>query len=208
MHQVLFRIPIPTPWSDSIPIYGFGTMMVVALFFCTWLANRRAIKEGIPPQLIQDLALWVVIGGIVGARITFMIQYHQSLTQFFRLWEGGLVFYGSLIGGTIGGVICYLLLLRKHRFSWRKIADVTAPAFAMGMAIGRVGCLLNGCCYGDVACPKCFAISFPLSAHPRSELVEAGYQTAAGFTLNPPKEPNDPRSVVSRVEPGSPAATA
>jgi prolipoprotein diacylglyceryltransferase len=206
MRQVLFRIPAPV--IDSIPIYGFGTMLVVALFLCIWLSSRRARQEGIAPQHIQDLALWVVLCGIIGARLTYMFQFvpsEQWLTQFFRLWEGGLVFYGSLIGGTIGFVLGYFFVLRKNQLSWRKIADVIAPTVAVGLCVGRLGCLLNGCCYGDVACPDCLSIHFPLSAFPRYELVGKGLQTTAGFTL---REKEDPRSEVDRVEPGSPAEAA
>jgi prolipoprotein diacylglyceryltransferase len=203
MRQVLFRIP--APFIHSIPLYGFGTMLVVALFLCIWLACRRARKEGIAHQYIQDLAVWVVFCGIIGARITFMIQYDQPWTQFFRLWEGGLVYYGSLIGGTIGYILGYFFVLRRHQLSWRKVADVIAPSAAIGLCVGRIGCLLNGCCFGDVACPDCASIHFPLSAFPRYELVKKGLQTTAGFTLH---EREDPRSEVDRVEPGSPAEQA
>ncbi len=206
MCQVLYRIP--TPWGD-IPLYGFGAMLVIALFVCTWLAGRRAQKAGIAREHIQDLALYVVICGVVGARITFMIQYHRPWTEFFKLWEGGLVFYGSLVGGVIGWLLAYYFVLRKHELSWRKVADVIAPSAALGLAIGRVGCLLNGCCYGDVARPGNPAIHFPLSAYPRYELVEKGYQTAAGFTLQEPADPRtDPRALVGEVEPDSPAWNA
>jgi prolipoprotein diacylglyceryltransferase len=203
MHQVLFRIPVYWFSDEGIPIYGYGAMLFVAFVFCTWLACRLAAREGIAPQRIQDLAIWLFISGIAGARITFMIQYSVPIWRFFEIWEGGLVFYGSAIGGAIGYFLAYFFVLRKHGISNWKMADIIAPCAALGLALGRIGCLLNGCCYGNVACPDCPAISFPLAAPPRYAMVEKGYQTVAGFTLDPEKN-----AVVDQVEPGSPAAKA
>src|SRR5207244_6621943 len=101
------------------------------------------------------------------------------------LWQGGLVFYGSLIGGTIGLLLAYIFVFRKYNLSWFKIADIIAPSLAIGLAIGRIGCLLNGCCYGEVACPGCAAVSFPLSAPSYAQLLGRGLQTTAGFTIAP-----------------------
>src|SRR5438105_9245211 len=102
MQQVLFRIPIKVPgWMpEGIPIYGFGMMLFLAFVLCTWLAGRRAEREGIPRQLLQDLAIWIFAGGILGARLTFCLVEGLPLSQFFQIWDGGLVFYGSAIGGV------------------------------------------------------------------------------------------------------------
>src|SRR5262249_48019200 len=155
---------------------------------------------------------WLFVCGIAGARITYMIQYHVSVWDFFRIWDGGLVFYGSAVGGAVGYFLAHFLILRRHHISGWKMADIIAPPAALGLCIGRFGCLLNGCCYGNVACPDCPAISFPLAAPPREAMVRAGYQTAAGFTLwsdrNPGPRPTEKDNVVRQVEPGSPAARA
>jgi prolipoprotein diacylglyceryltransferase len=204
MHQVIFRIPIKTALTpEGIPLYGFGLMLFVAFLVCTWLGSRLARREGIAPAFIQDLAIWIFIGGIAGARIVYMIQYHQPLQQFFMIWQGGLVFYGSAIGGVVGYALAYVFVIRKHGLSTWKMADLIAPCAAVGLCLGRVGCLLNGCCFGNVACPHCPALTFPLSAPPRTALlVPRGYQTAAGFTM---ADRRDARTVAA-VEPGSPAA--
>src|SRR5690242_14671195 len=161
MHQVLFRIPIDffrrTP--QGIPIYGFGTMLFLAFAICLWLTGRRAQKEGIRKEVIQDLALWIFVGGIVGARLTFLLvegdpgqtwatRIQTALTEFFRIWDGGLVFYGSVLGGVAGYILAYLLVYRKQGLSSWKLADVIAPSLAVGLCLGRIGCFLNGCCYG------------------------------------------------------------
>ncbi len=208
MRQVLFRIPIrifdwlPAWLPDSLPIYGFAVMLIVAFIICTWITGRRAEKEGIAKQHIQDLAIWVFVAGIVGARITFMIQYGVHFTQFFKIWQGGLVFYGSFLGGLAGYLLAYHFVLRKHGISNWKMVDICAPAVALGLCFGRIGCLLNGCCYGHVACcAECPAVSFPLSSPSRFDLVSKGYQTAAGFTI----ETHDKKVHVGAVDPDSPA---
>jgi phosphatidylglycerol:prolipoprotein diacylglycerol transferase len=213
MRQVLFRIPIPYFLPDGLPIYGFGAMLLVAFIASTFVACRRARREGIAPELVQDVAMWILFGGLVGARILFMIQYHQQFThplrQFFFIWEGGLIFYGSVLGGVVGYLLAYWFILRKHRISSWKLADIYAPSVALGLCLGRIGCFLNGCCYGNVACPDCPKVSFPLSAMPRFELTSKGYQAAAGFTMLDPPKANaasfDERTV-GAVDPHSPAA--
>jgi phosphatidylglycerol:prolipoprotein diacylglycerol transferase len=206
MQQVLFHI-------GPLPIFGYGMMLFLAFVASTWLAGRLSPRAGIPSQRMQDLAIWLFVFGILGARITYMIVDHHGepldlgdmAGKFFKIWEGGLVFYGAAVGGFVGYWFASVLPLRKyHLFSW-KMADVVAPCAVLGLAVGRVGCLLNGCCYGNVACPECPALSFPLSAPARYQLVESGYQTTAGFTL---KENAGGAPTVDQVEPGSHAEKA
>jgi prolipoprotein diacylglyceryltransferase len=207
MQQVLFRIPIPIPgWApDGIPIYGFAAMLFLALLSCTWLASVRAEQRGIARERIQDLAVWLFVGGIAGARLTFLYVEGVPLWQFFKLWEGGLVFYGSAVGGLIAYGFAYYFVIRRHQIATWELADVIAPSVALGLCLGRIGCFLNGCCYGAVACPDCPQVHFPLSSPPRFVLVSHGYQTAAGFTLS--DQGPDDRSV-SEVVPDSAAAAS
>jgi prolipoprotein diacylglyceryltransferase len=198
MRQVLFRIP-----HLDIPIYGFGMMLFIVFIATTWLTGRRAQKEGIRKEYLQDLAIWIFVGGLIGARTVFMIQYHEPIDRFFMIWQGGLVFYGSAIGGVVGYALAYVFVIRKHGLSSWKLADVIFPAVALGLCLGRIGCFLNGCCYGQVACEHCPAVHFPLSSPARFALVEKGLQTAAGFTMTD-KDDDDPRRV-SAVAPASPA---
>jgi phosphatidylglycerol:prolipoprotein diacylglycerol transferase len=180
-------------------------MLFLAFLACTWLSSRRAEKEGIGKDIPQDLAIWLFAGGIIGARLTFLIANDIPLAQFYRIWDGGLILYGSFLGGTIGYFGAYYFVLRKHDVSTWKLMDVIAPSIAVGICLGRVGCLLNGCCYGEVACPECPSVSYPLSAPARYELVRDGHQTAAGFTLaGSEREP----ARVEAVTPGSRAELA
>src|SRR5262245_28513559 len=195
MQQVLWRLPIPGVPNGGIPIYGYGLMLFLAFLACISVAGWRAKREGIAKEIIQDLAIWLFLGGLIGARTTFLLlqgnvrNVWQFIIQFPRLWDGGVIFYGAAIGGVIAFALAYRFLLRKHNLPTWKVLDIIAPSVAIGLAVGRVGCLLNGCCYGDVSCPHCFGLQFPMAAPARFEMVHRGYQTAAGFTLQDPFVP-------------------
>ncbi|HEY8506605.1 MAG TPA: prolipoprotein diacylglyceryl transferase family protein [Gemmataceae bacterium] len=211
MRQVLFWIPIETEWfPDGIPIHGYGVMLFVTFFVCMWLGVRWASYAQMPKEKIQDLAILVFVLGLVGARVVYMIQYKRPVAEFFKIWEGGIVFYGSLFGGVAAYILFHRYVLRKMSVPFWRPADVVAPIVCVGLALGRVGCFLNGCCYGHVAGPDCVAAEFPLLTSPARDLLvkEAGLQTSVGFAAAPRERESDPRTVVSVVEPGSAAAEA
>ena len=154
MRQVLFTLP------GGITIFGYGLMLFFAFVGSMNLAARRARREKLDPEIIYDLALWVFIGGLVGARGLYVAQYWgtkvTTFWEIFEIWKGGIVFYGSVIGG----VVAFLVYRGFRAFPVRAVLDAIAPALALGIAIGRIGCFLNGCCYGD-ACALPWAVSFP-----------------------------------------------
>src|SRR3954471_5150249 len=209
MQQVLFRIP----WVD-LPVYGFGMMLFIVFVVTTWLAGRRSEREGMPRDRVQDLVLWTFLGGLVGARIFYIVQYRHQIQnpfiEFFQIWNGGIVFYGSALGGWIAALIAHRRFLKPHGVTVWKLADVVAPSLAIGLCLGRIGCFLNGCCYGHVACPGSPAVHFPVLTAPSQELVRDS-QTSAGFAMDP-RYSLDPKADVNRtvaaVEPGSAAAAA
>jgi len=211
MQQVLFRIPLHTAWTpDGIPVYGFGMMLFLAFLVCTWLGSRRAQKAGINPEVIQDLAIWLFVGGLLGARLAYILHENPTsvlevLYQLPRIWDGGIILYGSVLGGLASYALAYWLVFRKQGISTLKLMDVIAPSIAVGLCLGRIGCFLNGCCYGQVACSDCvvYPVHFPLSAPARYALVDSGYQTTAGFTLAEQQPESGAR--VGQVEAGSPA---
>lgn len=212
MQQVFFRIPVL-----GFPIFGFGAMLFVAFLACTWVAGRRARREGMAPELVQDLAIWLFVGGILGARILYLFQeavppggwnVRDFFAQLPRIWDGGLILYGSVLGGLASYGVAYWLVFRKRGVRTLNLADVVAPSVALGVLFGRLGCFLNGCCYGQVVCASCAAypVHFPLPAPPRYALVHEGLQTAAGFTLA--EKQTDGGVRVGRVESGSAAEAA
>lgn len=210
MEQVLFTVPLYTGWTpDGVPIYGFGLMLFVCYIVCTQIAARRAKGEGMDGDIVHDLALVLFVGGLIGARIVYMIQYKVPWYEFPRFWEGGIVFYGSAIGGWLAYLVYYHVVLKKFNVSTWRLGDAIAPSLALGLAIGRVGCLLNGCCYGHVAPEGCPAIRFPALASPICEqtVTRDGLQTRAGFVAAG-RDAGDPRTVIALVEPGSEAEAA
>ena len=202
MQQVFFRLPF-VDW----PIFGYGLMLFLAFIACTWLAGRRGERVGIKKETIQDFAICMFIGGLVGARVFYFFaelkRWPVSAWEFISIWEGGLVFYGGVVGALVAYALLYFISLRKKGISTLKLADVVAPSLAVGLALGRMGCFLNGCCYGQVACADCpvYAVHFPLSAPARYALVDAGVQTAAGFTVD--EAYRDPGVRVDKVDPAS-----
>jgi prolipoprotein diacylglyceryltransferase len=229
VHQVLFNIPVLKDWfpPDGIPVYGFGAMLFITFVVCTYWATRRGKAIGMPPERVQDMVIWLFVAGIIGARILYMIQYSNQFPDksigavalsFFQIWRGGIIFYGSALGGAIGYGLFYWFVLRRLNVSGWQLADAVAPVLALGLAIGRIGCYLNGCCWGQVAvtetCPVPLGgAHFPLlPAHARDQLVrDLSLQTSTGFTIAPRDRSaagSDPRSVVRAVEPGSPAEQA
>jgi phosphatidylglycerol:prolipoprotein diacylglycerol transferase len=168
VHPIAFHL-------GSFAIHSYGVMMALAFLFGLWTATLRARRVNIPGEKIADLTLWLMIGAIAGARFVYVTTYwkeefaNQPLTEIFAIWHGGLVYYGGLIGATLAG-FAYL--------HWKKLplwqtADVMAPSIALGSVFGRIGCLLNGCCYGQV-CGAPWAIQFPNGSSAWSQQFKAG----------------------------------
>jgi phosphatidylglycerol:prolipoprotein diacylglycerol transferase len=204
MMQVLFRIPIPG-LEHGLPIYGFGAMLFVTFVTTVWIAGRRAKLEGINPNHIADLAFCLFATGVLGARIVYVWQYNVPWQQFFNLMDGGIVFYGSFIGGLLGGLGFHWFVIRKERIAFWLLADVVAPTVALGVGLGRLGCLMNGCCYGGVCPADVPAIHFPLLTAPAQSMLVPDYQTLLGFHLH---AIGPDAVVVGQLEPGSAAHTS
>jgi phosphatidylglycerol:prolipoprotein diacylglycerol transferase len=207
MDQVLFWIPIHTSWLPrGIPIHGFGVMLVIALFAAGWVASLLSRRVNIPADKMQDLIFWVCLTGVIGGRILYTI-WLGNWEDFFILWNGGLVFYGGAIGGALAAIVCYRRLLRPLGVSVWSVADVLAPATVVGLSLGRIGCFLNGCCWGYCAAPGLPAVNFPsLTAPVRDQLVsQKGWQTLAGFAMD---DSSPDSRTVGVVEPDSPAKKA
>jgi phosphatidylglycerol:prolipoprotein diacylglycerol transferase len=155
MHPIAFQF-------GSLTIHWYGVMIALAFLAGLWTATRRARHENISSERIADIVIWLMVGAILGARIVYVATYWkdefagQPLSEIFMIQHGGLVYYGGLIGATIAGVI----YIRWKKLPLWKTADVLAPSIALGNVFGRIGCLLNGCCYGR-ACSLSWAIQFP-----------------------------------------------
>jgi phosphatidylglycerol:prolipoprotein diacylglycerol transferase len=157
MLPVLFKI-------GSFPIHTYGVVMIVAFLAGLYVARKRAPIYGLDANKISDMAFLTLIIGVLGARIAFFIQEPpKDPREYFSLQFAGLTSFGGLVGGAL----VVLLWARKTKTALRPLLDVMGPPVLIGWAIGRVGCLLNGCCFGGVCSP-----SFPLGIHvPGNELL-------------------------------------
>jgi phosphatidylglycerol:prolipoprotein diacylglycerol transferase len=149
-------------YLGTLPLRWYGVMMAVAFFAGLWTAMRRARLANISSDVLADVTLWLMAGSIIGARFVYVTTYwkqefaDQPLSEIFMIQHGGLVYYGGLMGAIVAGIA----YLRWKKLPVWKIADILAPSIALGSAFGRIGCLLNGCCYGR-ECSLPWAISFP-----------------------------------------------
>ncbi len=132
----------------SFRIYSYGLMLVLAFFVSTYLAALQAKKEQMDGEQIFNLCFFVFILGIIGCRVFYVLInarfYLDNPLEIIMLQHGGMAWFGGLVFGT-GGAI---LFIKKHKMNLLKSLDLLAPFIALGQAIGRIGCLLNGCCFG------------------------------------------------------------
>lgn len=145
MLPILFKI-------GNFPVRSYGVMLVIAFFVGLWMVRKRAPRFHFDPTKVADAAFWSLILGVLGARVVFILQdlpyYLAHTNELISIQFQGLTSFGGFLFGFL-----YLLWWSKRqmRSSWDTL-DLFAPAGLVGQAIGRVGCFLNGCCYGGV-CP-------------------------------------------------------
>src|SRR5579862_1319531 len=138
MYPILFKI-------GTFKVHTYGVVMIIAFLIALLFARKRAPKFGIDPNKLSDMAFLTLIAGVLGARILSLIQEPpKDWHEYFSLQFAGLTSFG----GVIGGAIVVFWWARKTATPVKPLLDVMGPALLVGQAIGRVGCLLNGCCYG------------------------------------------------------------
>jgi phosphatidylglycerol:prolipoprotein diacylglycerol transferase len=142
MHPIIAKI-------GPFTIYSYGMMVAIAFLFGIFIAKKEAVRKNIKPDLVYDLGFYLLIGSIAGARIFYIIffglkDFLADPISIFRVWEGGLAIHGGIFGGIITGII----FAKIRKMSFWLLADLIAPSLILGQAIGRIGCFLNGCCFG------------------------------------------------------------
>jgi len=179
VHPIAFHL-------GPLTIHWYGILIALAFLAGLWTATKRAPLAGINGELIADLVVpWLLLGSVLGARTLYVLTYwresfaDQPWWEIFMIQHGGLVYYGGLIGATVTGIV----FARVKKIPLWKLADVMAPSVALGSVFGRLGCLMNGCCYGR-ACDLPWAIRFPadhatggLPVHP-TEIYDAALNFA------------------------------
>jgi phosphatidylglycerol:prolipoprotein diacylglycerol transferase len=152
MHPVLFKCGIVT-------VYSYGFMLFVAVAVALSLLLKAAEKKNYDKDLVTDLVMTILVSGIIGARILYVILnwdfYKGNPKEIFMLHHGGL----AVLGGIVTGLLAAFIFCRYKKISFLEMADLVSPYVALAHAIGRIGCFLNGCCYG---LPSKFGIYFPI----------------------------------------------
>jgi len=184
MHPILFELPRIDfgSWTiGPIPIRMYGLMIGIGFLLGIYLASRRAKKEGINPDLILDMGVYLLLAAIIGSRLLHVLTNLQDFSRnpfdAFAIWKGGLVFYGGVLAAVPVGI----WYVKKHKLPVWQTADIIAPYAALGHAFGRLGCFFAGCCYGaPCSGPFCVTFSDPHSLAPLgvplfpSQLMESG----------------------------------
>lgn len=180
MYPELFRVPF-----IGYSVHSYGLMLVLGLLLAIELAKFLARRSGLNPENFANAAILALVSGLIGARIAYVLQFHteftngtftENLWNAVNLTSGGLVYYGGFLL-AFPTLVLYAI--------WKKIPllrgmDIIAPCLMIGLALGRVGCFLNGCCWGQhTTLPAPIAVSFPYQSSPYVEDYQAGL-------VNPP----------------------
>ncbi|MCP4347952.1 MAG: prolipoprotein diacylglyceryl transferase [Desulfobacterales bacterium] len=157
MYPVLLKI-------GKLPIYTYGLFIATGFMVGMYVARKEAERLGQDPYKIMDICFYILLFGIIGSRVFFILttpgSYLADPLEIFKIWKGGLVFYG----GFIGAVAAAFIFLKKNKMPFWKTTDILAPGLAIGHFFGRIGCFFAGCCYGK-PCDLPWAIVF---RHPES----------------------------------------
>lgn len=186
MHPILFEL-------GPLRFYSYGLLIAIGFLAANSLAARRAAALGLEPARVQGIALTALAAGLVGGRLGYVLfqweLFRNNPLEIFRLDHGGLVFFGGFAGGIAGAVWA----IRRAGLPVARTVDLLVPPLAVAHAFGRVGCFLNGCCYGKVTSLP-WGVRFPsdgLRRHP-TQLYEM-LALLAIFLLLKRIERGDPR---------------
>lgn len=171
MHPILFDF-------GNFTIYSYGVLLAAAYLLGLQFALMRARARGLDAQRVMDLGIWIIISALVGAKLLLLVvdfrQFTNNPRDLLSLARSGGVFYG----GLIAAVVVALLYLRRHKLPLWTTTDVFAPGIALGHIVGRLGCLLAGCCFGKPTTVP-WAITF------RDPAATANVGTPLGVPLHP-----------------------
>lgn len=143
MHKIALQL-------GPLTVHWYGVLVAGGFVLGLWTAARRAPWVGLPGDRVADLGPWLILGTVLGARALYVVSYWKQYFADKPWWEvlavhhGGLVFYGGLVGAAA----TVILYARARQVPLWRLADVLAPSVALGHALGRLGCFVNGCCYG------------------------------------------------------------
>jgi phosphatidylglycerol:prolipoprotein diacylglycerol transferase len=163
MHPNLLTFPAFDLFGRSLgpfTLHTYGFVLAVAFLAGLWITSRQAKRAGLDANLVTDMAIWVLIAGLVGAKVLLVAvdwrMYTGTPRELLSIFQSGGVFYG----GLLGGMLVAWWYARRHGLAGWATADVLAPGVILGQAIGRLGCFAAGCCYGKAATGVPWAVTF------------------------------------------------
>lgn len=181
MHPEIFQ------WGP-VHVRSYGLMLAVAFLVGTWIALREARRLRLDEDRLVTVILVALVAGVIGARAMYVVehveQFRREWGSVIALWQGGLTLYG----GVVAGAAAALLVARRLGLPMWSVADALTPSLALGMMFGRVGCFLNGCCYGRPTSMP-WGVVFPADSFAGLEFGTAAvhpsqlYFAAAGLVL-------------------------
>ncbi len=152
MHPLLFSF-------GPLRLYSYGLFVATGVLAAILMIRRNARVSGLNPDISVDLAMTTVISGFTGARIFYVIEFwdyfKNSPLDVLKIWQGGIVLYGGLMGGLLG----FILFIKLSKLSFLTMLDLFVPATALAQGFGRLGCFMNGCCFGR-SCDLPWAVKF------------------------------------------------
>ncbi len=153
MHPILFRI-------GNFPVGTYGLILMIGFLVSLSLAQRLGRRDGIPGESLSDLAITLLLAGILGAKVLMIIVDVAGGKPLSEIFDMGYMRAGGAIhGGVIGGVLAFFWRVKKLKLPLAKTLDALTPAVALGQGIGRIGCFMAGCCYGS-ACDLPWKVHF------------------------------------------------
>ncbi len=159
MHPILFTIPL----FGGLPVHTYGVLAATGFLAGMSWAGYDARRRGYNPNLVMDLVFYMILTGIVVSRLHYILvtdpgMFIRAPLDVFKIWQGGITFYGGVIGG-ISAVAYYVW---RYHLSFFDYADIIAPGVSIGHAFGRMGCLMAGCCHGlPTSAGAWYGISYP-----------------------------------------------
>lgn len=167
MYPILFKL-------GPFELHAYGAMLALSFFLGIILASRRASARAVSPDFIVDVAFAIVLASIIGSRLMYVLFHREEIGGFIdviAVWKGGMTMYG----GVLAAMAVSWLYARRRHISFLTLADIMAPSLALGLMLTRVGCFLNGCCYGKPT-DSFLGVQFP-------------FQNAVGSSFNSPLHP-------------------
>jgi phosphatidylglycerol---prolipoprotein diacylglyceryl transferase len=191
---------------QGLAIRGFGVMMLLSIVAASLLTLYRGAQRGVDQEMLLNMGTWLFVSGIIGARLFYVIEYWrqfqkptigETLAAILNFPQGGMVVYGALLAGGLALIV----FVYKNHLPGLALTDLVAPGVVLGVGLGRLGCFLNGCCYGGLT-DLPWAVQFPPTSPAYIDQAQRGALFVHGLIFT--GGGTDP-AIIQRVEPGSAA---